>query len=105
MAVDNGNCSGLVEYLVKYSVQEISQCKNELKQVDEVLQELAEIREIIGIDSVEWVPDNEHLEQSKAMAQMIKETMLENSVMFKCWILPFIIFMVNQRKYVHVTGF
>jgi len=64
MAVDNGNCSGLVEFLVKYSAQEISQRRNELKQVDEVLQELTEIREIIGIDSAAWIPDDEHLEQS-----------------------------------------
>lgn len=33
MAVDNGNCSGPVECPVKYSAQEISQCRNELKQV------------------------------------------------------------------------
>lgn len=62
MAVDNGNCLGPVECPVKYSAQEISQCRNELKQVDEARQELAELREIIGIDSVGWVPDNEHLE-------------------------------------------
>ena len=79
MAIDNENCSGLVECPVKYSEQEISQCRNELKQVAGARQELAGLTEMIGIDSLGWVPDDEQLERSRAMAQSTKEAMLENS--------------------------
>lgn len=79
MAIDNENCSGPVECPVKYSEQEISQCRNELKQVAGARQELAGLTETIGIDSLGWVPDDEHLERSRAMAQTTKEAMLENS--------------------------
>lgn len=57
---------------MKYSEQEISQCRNELKQVAGARQELAGLTKMIGIDSLGWVPDDEQLERSRAMAQTAK---------------------------------
>jgi len=43
------------------------------------LQELIEMRSHIGIDALGWVPDDEQLEKSRAVAQAIKAGLLEHS--------------------------
>ncbi|KAL5341350.1 kinase-like domain-containing protein [Aspergillus crustosus] len=45
----------------------------------ERMQELSEMRDIVGIDSQGWVPDDEHLQRSKVLAQQIKEGLLGES--------------------------
>lgn len=37
------------------------------------------MRELIGADALGWVPDDEHLENAKAVAQSIKSGLLEHS--------------------------
>jgi len=64
---------------VKYSEDEIRQCVEEHNQESEKLQELEEMREMLDTDSLGWVPDDKHLERSKAIAQSIKTGMLEHS--------------------------
>ncbi|PYI06349.1 phosphotransferase family protein [Aspergillus sclerotiicarbonarius CBS 121057] len=79
MSLDNGNSLGSTKRPVEYSGQEILQCTKDHDQEQEKLQELTEMRDVIGIDSLGWVPDDEHLEKSRAMAQNIKAGLLEQS--------------------------
>jgi hypothetical protein len=37
------------------------------------------MRGLIGIDAVGWVPDDEHLEKSRAIAQTINTGLMEHS--------------------------
>ncbi|KAM5441941.1 hypothetical protein MferCBS31731_003204 [Microsporum ferrugineum] len=64
---------------VQFGKEEIIQCMAEYEQVQERLQDLAEMRACAGVDSVGWVPDDEHLEKSKGIAHMIKSGLLEHS--------------------------
>lgn len=69
----------IVECPIKYSGQEIKQCIDLYKQENEKMQELEEMRELLGTDALGWVPTTEHLNQSKDMVQVIKTGMLEHS--------------------------
>ncbi|PGH21522.1 hypothetical protein AJ80_03190 [Polytolypa hystricis UAMH7299] len=64
---------------VSYSDEEILQCCQEHDREDEKMKELEEMREMIGIDALGWVPDSEHLEKARAVANMIKTGLLEHS--------------------------
>ncbi|PWY95459.1 phosphotransferase family protein [Aspergillus sclerotioniger CBS 115572] len=79
MPIDNGKSLGPIKCPVEYSEQAVLQCTKSHDQEQEKLQELTEMREVIGIDSLGWVPDDEHLEQSRSMAQNIKAGLLEQS--------------------------
>ncbi|OOF97131.1 hypothetical protein ASPCADRAFT_3749 [Aspergillus carbonarius ITEM 5010] len=79
MSIDHENPPRPIKCPVEYSEQEVLQCTKNHDQEQEKLQELAEMRDVIGIDSLGWVPDDEHLEESRAMAQNIKAGLLEQS--------------------------
>lgn len=64
---------------VRFSEDEIQQCVDEHDREQERLQELTEMRNVIGIDALGWVPDDEHLERSKDIVKAIKEGLLEHS--------------------------
>ncbi|KAI1952754.1 hypothetical protein LOZ12_002321 [Ophidiomyces ophidiicola] len=64
---------------VKYSQEERYQCVKEHEKEEEKLQELSEMREMIGIDQLGWVPDDDHLEKARDVARMIKQGLLEHS--------------------------
>lgn len=64
---------------VRFSEEEARHCIHQYDQEQEKLQELAEMRELIGIDALGWVPDDEQLERSRAVAQAIKTGLLEHS--------------------------
>ncbi|KAJ9374479.1 hypothetical protein DTO282F9_1375 [Paecilomyces variotii] len=79
MYLDNVAPAESVDCPVEYSEEEIQQCINEHGQEQEKLQELIEMRSHIGIDALGWVPDDEQLEKSRAVAQAIKAGLLEHS--------------------------
>ena len=62
-----------------YSEEEMQQCENEHDHEQDKLQELTEMKDLIGIDSVGWVPDDEHLQAARAMVETIKAGLLEHS--------------------------
>lgn len=64
---------------MKYSDDEIRQCIDAHNQEDEKMQELEEIREVLCIDALGWVPYDEQLAESKALMQTSKFGMLEHS--------------------------
>ena len=68
-----------VERPLNYSDVEIRECVDAYSQEDEKMQDLMEMREVLGIDTLGWLPNDEQLESSKALAQSIKSGMLEHS--------------------------
>lgn len=62
-----------------YSEEEISQCIEEHDKEEEKMQELSEMREMIGTDELGWVPDDEHLDKARGVADMIRKGLLEHS--------------------------
>lgn len=64
---------------LEYSEVEMQQCENEHEYEQDKLQELIEMKDLIGIDSVGWVPDDGHLQAAKAMVETIKAGLLEHS--------------------------
>jgi hypothetical protein len=79
MHVDNSGPAASMDCPVKYSEEEIQQCTKNHEQEEEKMQELAEMKDIIGTDALGWVPDDEQLEKSRAIIQSIKEGLEEHS--------------------------
>lgn len=67
------------DFPVKYTAEEIRQCLANAEQEGEKMQEVAEMKEFIGIDDVGWVPDDEHLDNARAVRDSIKAGLLEHS--------------------------
>ncbi|KAL4929902.1 kinase-like protein [Aspergillus undulatus] len=44
---------------------------------EEKMQELSEMRDVVGTDAQGWVPDDEHLERAKSVIQKIKDGLLQ----------------------------
>lgn len=68
-----------VDCPVKYSEDKIQQCTKDYYQEEEKMQELAEMKDIININTLSWVPDNEQLEKSRAIMRTIKDGLMEHS--------------------------
>ncbi|QKX60977.1 uncharacterized protein TRUGW13939_08123 [Talaromyces rugulosus] len=64
---------------VQFTEEESRQCVDKREQEQEKLQELSEMKDVIGIDALGWVPDDEQLEKSKRIAEAIKEGLLAHS--------------------------
>ncbi|KAK2739589.1 hypothetical protein FQN57_006551 [Myotisia sp. PD_48] len=64
---------------ILFTEEEAGECIREYTEEQEKLEELQEMRDAIGINSVGWVPDDEHLEKSKEVVQAIKAGLLEHS--------------------------
>jgi hypothetical protein len=79
MTLDSVTPTQSVACPVQFTEDEMRQCTEEYNQEREKMQELAEIKSFIGIDSLGWVPDNEHLERSRKIAKAVKEGLLEHS--------------------------
>jgi hypothetical protein len=79
MRLDDSPAVGSLDCPVKYTEDEIQQCAKEYDQEQEKMQELVEMKDIINIDSLGWVPDDEQLEKSRAIVQTIKDGLLEHS--------------------------
>ncbi|RLL95011.1 hypothetical protein CFD26_101573 [Aspergillus turcosus] len=79
MHIGNAGPAQPVDCPVQFSEEEMLQCAKDHDQEQEKLQELTEMRELIGINAVGWVPDDEHLERARAIAQSIKAGLMEHS--------------------------
>ncbi|KKZ65692.1 hypothetical protein EMCG_01254 [[Emmonsia] crescens] len=64
---------------VTYSDDEVQRCIKEHDEEGEKMQELTEMRELIGTDALGWVPDNEHLENANAVVNSIRAGLLQYS--------------------------
>lgn len=67
------------ELFVKYTTEEMRQCLADAEQEGERMQEVEVMMEFIGIDDVGWVPDDEHLENARAVRESVKAGLLEHS--------------------------
>jgi hypothetical protein len=79
MHLDNVAPTESIDCPVEYSEEEIRHCINEYDQEQERMQELTEMRNLTGTNSVGWVPDDEQLERSRAVVRTIKAGLLEHS--------------------------
>lgn len=70
MNLDDRIALGSLDCPVKYTEAEIKQCAKEYDQEQEKMQELAEVKDIIDIDSLGWVPDDEHLESREPLCKL-----------------------------------
>ncbi|KAJ5139197.1 uncharacterized protein N7515_004045 [Penicillium bovifimosum] len=68
-----------VECPIQFSEEEMQKCSEDYRQEQEKLQELGEMREVIGTDALGWVPDEDELERCKAIIRGIKDGLLEHS--------------------------
>jgi hypothetical protein len=55
------------------------QCIKDHDQEQEKMQELDEMKSLIGIDALGWVPDDEQLEKSRSVVQAIEAGLREHS--------------------------
>lgn len=72
LAVISGKCP------LDYSKEYIEQCKKDYMQQEEQSEDVGEMREALDIDQQGWVSDDEHWKKSRALAQMIKASLLED---------------------------
>lgn len=79
MHLDEGISTPPREFPVHYSEEEIQQCFNDYDQEQEKLGELSEMKDLIGTDVLGWVPNEDHLEHSRAVIQAIKGSLMEHS--------------------------
>lgn len=64
---------------VHFTEEETRQCTDRHDREQETLQEFGEMKTLIGIDALGRVPDDEHLEKAKRIAEAIKEGLLSHS--------------------------
>jgi hypothetical protein len=62
MSLDEGAQTTSAECPVQFSEEEIHKCSGDYHQEQERLQELGEMRDLIGTDALGWVPDEAELE-------------------------------------------
>ncbi|KAK2857310.1 hypothetical protein FQN49_004829 [Arthroderma sp. PD_2] len=79
MALDGGSSMKPADCPVQFPEEEIIKCMADVGEEQEKLQEFAEMKAYANVDSVGWVPDDEHLEKSRDIAQTIKAGLLEHS--------------------------
>lgn len=63
---------------IQFSEEEMQKCSEDHRQEQEKLQELGEMRDVIGTDALGWVSEDE-LERSRAIIQSIKDGLMEHS--------------------------
>ncbi|KAJ5194203.1 hypothetical protein N7491_001539 [Penicillium cf. griseofulvum] len=59
--------------------EEMQICSEDHRQEQEKLQELGEMRDLIGTDALGWVSDKDELERCMAIIQSIKDGLMEHS--------------------------
>lgn len=79
MRLDEGTDAEYTEFPIHYSEEDIQRCLEDYGQEQEKMQELTEMRELIGTDALGWVPDENELEKSMAVIQAIKAGLMEHS--------------------------
>ncbi|KGO64142.1 Aminoglycoside phosphotransferase [Penicillium italicum] len=79
MSLDGEAQTRPVECPVQFSKEEIRKCSEDHRQEQEKLQELGEMRDIIGTDALGWVSDEDELERCRVIIQSIKDGLMEHS--------------------------
>ncbi|EFR05253.1 hypothetical protein MGYG_08264 [Nannizzia gypsea CBS 118893] len=79
MPLEKASYPNTVDCPVHFTEEEMVQCVTDFAQEQEKLQELTKMRACANVDSVGWVPDDEHLEKSMDIVQTIKAGLLEHS--------------------------
>jgi hypothetical protein len=76
---DPASNQNALEAPVQYDDQQIDACLKAIELQEEKEQELEEMREVIGIDSQGWVPNDDRLNHARQMREMIKQGLLKES--------------------------
>ncbi|KAJ5123986.1 uncharacterized protein N7515_007811 [Penicillium bovifimosum] len=79
MPLDGGAQTRSVECPIQFSGEEMQKCSEDHRQEQEKLQELGEMRDLIGTDALGWVSDEDELERCRAIIQSIKDGLTEHS--------------------------
>jgi hypothetical protein len=79
LSLDEGAQSRSVECPIHFSEEEIQKCSEDHRQEQEKLQELGEMRDLIGTDALGWVSDEDELERCSVVIQSIKDGLMEHS--------------------------
>jgi hypothetical protein len=82
MSLDGRAETRFVECPIQFSGEEMQKCLEDHRQEQEKLQELGEMRDLIGTDALGWVSDDDELERcraARAIIQSIKDGLMEHS--------------------------
>ncbi|KAJ5471815.1 hypothetical protein N7539_008758 [Penicillium diatomitis] len=79
MSLDEEAQTRSVECPVHFCEEEMQKCSEEHRQEQEKLQELNEMRDLIGTDALDWVSDEDELERCRSVIQSIKDCSMEHS--------------------------
>ena len=79
MSLDEGAQTRSAECPVHFSEEEVQKCSEDHRQEQEKLQELGEMRDLIGTDAIGWVSDEDEIERCRAVIQSIKDGLMEHS--------------------------
>jgi hypothetical protein len=79
MSLDGGAQMRSAECPIRFSGEEMQKCSEDHRQEQEKLQELGEMRDLIGTDAQGWVSDENELERCRAIIQSIKDGFMEHS--------------------------
>ena len=79
MSLDEGAQTRAVERPIRFSEEEIQKCSKDYRQEQEKLQELGEMRDLIGTDALGWVSSEDELERCRGVIQSIKDGLMEYS--------------------------
>ncbi|KAJ0416260.1 kinase-like protein [Aspergillus carlsbadensis] len=79
MSLGGGAPTTFVECPIQFSEEEIQKCSEDHYQEQEKLQELGEMRDLIGTDALGWVPDEAELERCRAIIRSIKDGLMAHS--------------------------
>lgn len=79
MSGDGGGPRRSVEFPIYFSEEEIQKCLENYRQEQEILQELDEMRDIIGTNALGWVPDEDEFERARAVIKSIKDGFMDHS--------------------------
>ena len=77
MQLEGSSTNETVGSPVYYSPERIKRCMEEFGQEEEKLQELDEMKEILGTDNTGWIKDDEHLERATEIRDTIKKGLLD----------------------------
>ncbi|KXG46408.1 Aminoglycoside phosphotransferase [Penicillium griseofulvum] len=78
MALD-GTQTRSVECSIRFSEEEMQKCSEDYRQEQELLQELGEMRDVIGTDALGWVPGGDEFKRCRSIIQSIKDGLMEHS--------------------------
>ncbi|CAG7970391.1 unnamed protein product [Penicillium salamii] len=81
MSLDGAAQLTPVECPIQFSGEEMQKCSEDHRQEQEKLQELGEMRDLIGTDALGWVSarDKNELERCRAIIKSIKDGLMEHS--------------------------